>query len=171
MTALATAADMLVRYDEPTIRDLLSDTATPASDDNLANNARLTAMLTAGSGHVLASALAGNNYTEEELLAMTGNGQAMLVDLVCTITFCKLMRRRPGRFKPEDIIGQEKAVQEWLDALRKGQRLFPIAAHQTASNPTIDGPTAVEFQNLNLISTRTKNFYPHVASRLPIGRG
>lgn len=171
MTALATSADMLVRYDENVVRDLLSDANTPVTATDLDDNARLTAILETASGYVLAAAIAGGNYTEAELSALTGNGAAMLQDLVCTIAVCKLMRRRPGRFKIEDIRSQEKDTEEWLNALRKGQRLFPIDSHVDASLPTIDGPTAVDYVRLNLITERTRNFFPSQAQRLPIGRG
>lgn len=170
--AFATAADVVTRFDDRVVRDLLSDTGEPATD--IDTNPNLLAILNSASGHVLSAAISGNNYTEAEitaLIAANGMGAAIVVDMVCQIAFCKMMRRRPGKFPPETIAGMEESVNEWLTQLRQGKRLLPIDNHVEASAVTIDGPTALDYQRLNLITSRTQNFYPSVSSRLPIGRG
>ena len=171
MTAFADAAALIDRFDERTVRDLLSDTDIPAPEADLSTNARLTVILNAASGAILAAALAGNNYTEAELNALTGISAAWITDITCQLAFCRLARRRPQRFELEYLKSLEEPVNETLDQLRHGKRVLPIDSHLSASLPTIDGPTAVDYERMNLISSRTRNFYPNVASRLPRGRG
>lgn len=168
MTALATYEDLTSRFDERSIRDLVSDTGDPT--EALEACPIVTTLLESASGQILAAALAGNNYTEAELTALTGNAAALVKEMVCRLAVGGLMRRRIGRFRPEEIEAIEQSAIEWCTQLRQGKQLLPILAHQEASLPTIDGPTAVDYDRLNMITTRTRNFYPAVATRLPRGR-
>lgn len=170
MTALITAEQFVDHFDERDIRDLLSDDGDPFAGD-LATSDRLTHILESASGNLLAAASAGANYTEAELSGLEGNAQALMVEIVCTLAVVRLHRRRTNKLADETVKAWEEAAQGYLDMLRKGQRIFPVEAHQAAGLPTIGGPTAVDYNRMNLITTRTKNFYPSVASRLPLGRG
>lgn len=170
MAALATADDLIARYDERDIRDLVKDDGTAASGSLTANTLVLAA-LTSASGHVLAAAANSQNYTETDLAALTGNAQALLVDIVCQLAMVRLHRRRANNLNHEVFKALNEEAEAYLDMLRKGQRIFPVEAHQAAGLPTIGGPTAVDYERMNLITSRTKHFYPSVASRLPLGRG
>jgi len=171
VTAFATADELVDRFDERTIRDLLSDTDEPAAQVPLSDNTRLAAIMDSASGMVLSAALAGNNYTEAELNALTGIAKAWITDLTCQLVFARLARRRPGRFDAAYLESLEEPARQWLDDLRHGKRILPVANHLEASTMTVDGPTAVDYDRLNLITSRTRHFFPNTAQRLPRGRG
>lgn len=169
MTAYATADDLIERYDERIVRDLLSDDGVPVSK-KLTTVDRLTSQLTAASGRVEAAALCGKLYTTEQLEALTGNSLALLKELVCDLTMIRLIMRRPEKFDDEHRKVLREETEEYLSMLRKGERLFDIDANIEAGLPSIDGPTATTYQRLNMIPDRVKNYYPARATRLPIGR-
>jgi phage gp36-like protein len=168
--ALATPSDMIARYDERSIADLLSDTGDPVESADLATDTKLLAALESASGRVEAAVLVSNNYTAAELAGLTGNSLALLKDIVCDIAMARLLRRRPEKIGEDSLASIAKESEDYLDRLRNGDRLFDVPAHREAGTPSVDGPTAVDYQNLNLIPDRTKHFYPRRSGRLPIGR-
>jgi phage gp36-like protein len=169
MAAYATADDLVARYDERTIRDLLSDDGTPVTE-RLTSHTRLTSLLEAASGRVEAASLNAKMYTAVQLAALTGNSLGLLKDIVCDLAMIRLIMRRPEKFSSEQIKDMREAAEGYLEQLRKGERLFAIDANIDAGLPTIDGPTAVDYERLNLIPDRIRNYYPSRARRLPIGR-
>lgn len=166
--AYANSSDLIDRYDERTIKDLLSDTGEQIAD--LAENSKLLALLDASSGRVDAALLVANHYTTKELTELTGNSLALLKDIVCDIAMAKLLKRRPENLGRESIEAVTKEAEEYLDRLRNGNRLFDIPAHIEAGLPEVTGPTVADYDRLNLIPDRTKHFYPPRSRRLPIGR-
>jgi phage gp36-like protein len=166
--AYADPSDMIVRYDEQTVKDLLSDTGEPIVD--LTTNAKLLALLEAASGRLEAALLVARHYTVVELSALTGNSLALLKDIVCDLTMTKLLRRRPEKFGSDAIKAASQEAEEYLDRLRNGERLFDVPAHIDAGLPSVDGPSTIDYQNLNLIPDRTQRFYPARMRRLPLGR-
>jgi hypothetical protein len=159
---------MIVRYDERTIKDLLSDTGEPIAD--LTGNTALTALLEAASGRVEAALLVARIYSTDQLAALTGNSLALLKDIVCDLTMAKLLRRRPEKYGADAIKAASQEAEEYLDRLRKGERLFDIDANITAGLPKVEGPSTLDYEWLNLIPDRTQRFYPARMRRLPLGR-
>lgn len=164
----ADAEDLIARYDEQTVKDLLSDTGEPIAD--LGGDERLSALLESASGRVEAALLVAKHYNANDLEGLTGNSLALLKDIVCDLTMARLLRRRPEKFGGEAIANVAKEAEDYLDRLRNGDRIFDVPARQEAGLPSIDGPTALDYERLNLIPDRTKNFYPVRGRRLPIGR-
>lgn len=168
----ATPANMVDRWDESLLRDLCSDGSNPVVD--LSTDAKMLAALNSTAGMIEAAAFNSANYSTEEFAALEtedGHGWALLVDLNCCLAMGRLMRRRPGRVADETVKGLIEEAEGYLDKLRNGTRIFPIAAHEQKGAPTIGGPSALDYERMNLITSRTRNFYPSTGSRLPIGRG
>ena len=168
MASYASAADLVNFADEQTVKDLLSDTGTYTG--TLSTDTKLTALLQAASGAVEAACGVSNLYMPTDLAALTGNTQVLLKELVCQLTLVLLVRRRPEKYGNEYWQAIRKEAEDYLDRLRKGERLFDDANKRQAGLPTIDGPSAVQYQYLNLIPSRTRNFFPSVGQRLPLGR-
>lgn len=164
----ATAEDMVARFDESLLRDLCSDGDTPVVD--LAGSAKMVAALATGAGKIEAAVYVSNNYTPAELATLTGNSLALLVDLNCGLAMGTLLRRRPGRAADDVQKAIIEEANEMLEQIRSGTRLFTLEVHAESGLPTIGGPTAVDYSRLNMITSRTRNFYPSVASRLPTDR-
>lgn len=168
--AYATTEDLRARYGEQTLRDLASDTGHPVVD--LASNLRLKTALSAASGRLRAAVKVGQIYSDDDLTALIGDDLELLKDLVCELAMLRLMAARPEKFPSESIQAQKKELEEYLDMLRKGQRLFGgVDAAAEAGVAKVDGPSALDLENLNLITVRTNRFFPSFASRLPRGRG
>ncbi len=166
--AYASPGDLVDRYDERTISELLSDTEEPVAD--ITSNDKLLAILAGASGRVDAALLVSGNYTTDELTSLTGNSLALLKDIVCDLAMGRLLRRRPEKIGADSIAAASQDAEDYLDRLRKGERLFDVGSHVDAGQPEVTGPTTLDYARLNLIPDRTKNFYPPRSKRLPIGR-
>lgn len=168
MAAYADYDDLIAFSDENTVRDLLSDSGDYEGDASA--DAKLLTQLEAGSGAVESACGVSSMYTPDDLAALTGNSLALLKQLVCGLTMVGLVRRRPEKFGSEYWQAVKAEAEAYLDRLRKGERLFDDSTKRTAGLPTTDGPTAIELSNLNLLPSRTRNYFPGVGQRLPIGR-
>jgi len=174
MSVSVTYADLISRCDERVLQDLVSDTNTPVGD--ISTDARITSALQSGGGRVEAACRVASLYTNAQLeaLADVGNENALALykDIVCQLALVKLLRRRPEKYASEDLAAMKEEAEEYLDRLRKGERLFGTedSPQAAAGLPTVNGPTAITYQRLNMIPDRTRNFYPTRKQRLPIGR-
>lgn len=166
--AYALYSDLVKRFDERTLADLASDNDSPVVD--LSTDAKITAALSSASGRINSAVMQAGHYTAVELAALTGDDLEFLVDLTCELAMAWLVRRRPSPETAEWAKALFERTEETITKIRQGQNLFNVALHKEAGLPEVDGPTTVDYQNLNLIPDRTKNFYPSRASRLPLGR-
>jgi hypothetical protein len=169
MAAYVDSDDLINFYDQNTVEDLLSDTGNYTGP--IESDTKLTALAEAASGQVEAACGVSNLYSPTDLAALTGNSLALLKRLVCQLLMVTLVRRRPEKWADEYWKKMEEGAEAYLDRLRKGERLFDDASKREAGLPTIDGPTAIELTYLNVLTTRTRNYFPGVGTRLPIGRG
>src|SRR5690606_22659735 len=111
--------------------------------------------------------LVGGIYSTTQLAALTGNSLSKLVRLTCDIAMAYLFERRP-LYDNERAGKLHDRVKDQLDRLRKGENVFNLAENIEAGKPTVDGPTTLDYQNLNLVRDRVRNYYP--GRRLPGNR-
>lgn len=163
----ATPAEMELFYDVADLKDLCSDSGTPA--DSLTANPILLKLLLVGSGQVDAALSMGKMYTPAQLAALTGNSLALLQRITCQVAWAHLCYRRLNQ-DPERYDKALEVSQKWLSRLQKGENVFAIDVNIEAGLPTTDGPTVTDYDRLNLLPDRVKNFYPSRASRLPTNR-
>lgn len=168
--AYANSSNLIAAFDVRDVRDLASDTGTAVDEAALPTSEPIVLALERASGDVDAAAMVGKMYTESDLSQLTGNARSMLIGMVCDRAMAYLMRRRPEKFSDVAIEAILARTDKFLDSLRDGQRVFNVATVLDAGLPTIDGPEAVDYEEMNLITDRTHHFYPSRASRLPIGR-
>jgi phage gp36-like protein len=167
--AYATPQDLTHFYDESIVADLVDDGGEGVAD--LKTNPTLLALLDSASGRVESACSVASLYSPEDLAALSGTSKALLTELVCDLAMIRLLRRRQTT-KYEELRNQIQDAEEYLDRLRKGERIFGgMAEVREAGLPAIEGPSIATYERLNLIPDRTRNFYPHRSSRLPIGRG
>lgn len=167
--AYADPTDLATYFDVNVISDLASDDGTPVQDYTTDGN--ITAALSAASGQINAAVMVGEIYVAADLSALTGDDLQLLKEICCQLAMAKLIRRRPEKYGNESYQQYVKDAEEYLDRLRKGERLFNLAAQAGAGIPEIDGPTIVTVTNNNLITSRSRNFYIDPGRRLPLGRG
>ena len=168
MASYATPSDMADRFDVRTLRDLASDTGEAVAD--VAGDDHILVALADASGRVDAAVLIGGLYTTTQLGDLAGNSLALLKRLVCDLAMAYMIGRRPERYGSEALKAIHDASEDYLERLRRGERLFDVAAAIAAGLPEIDGPSIVQYNRLNLIPDRTKRFYPGRITRLPTDR-
>ena len=163
----ASAADLVNRFDERDLADLASDSGSPAID--VSTDARVSKALQTASGRINSSLMVAGLYTAAQLAEVAGDDLEYLKDLTCSLAMVFLLRRRGTKYR-EQYEGLAEQTEEQLELLRSGKNLFNLDVKKTAGQPTVDGPTAVVYERLNLLPDRTKDFFPNRGSRLPIGR-
>ena len=156
--AYAASTDLTARFDERVIADLASDSGEPVGD--LSSDATVEAALDDASGRIDAAVTVAQHYTPTQLAALTGTDLALLKRLTCELAMLFLMGRRQESWLGNDYERLEKRVEDQLDRLRRGERLFGLEANRNAGLPTIDGPTTTQYDNLHLLRGRVHNFYP-----------
>jgi len=130
-SAYATPDDMAARYDARTLCDLCSDTGSRLAPTALASSPRLLQILMDASGEVEAAAFVAGAYSPGDLAAMAGTASgALLARLVCDLAMGMLFDARPDREGAAPKYAE--AAEKKLEALRKGQRVFGLAAQQDA---------------------------------------
>jgi hypothetical protein len=167
--AIVTPAILIDFYDETIVADLVSDDGLPEPD--LATNAKLLRILNAAEGRLESACTVANIYTPTELAALTGTSLALAEELISGLAMAALLRRR-GTGKYSEIKERVDDCEDFLDRLRKGERLFGGESDaREAGLPSVDGPTIATYRRLNMLPDRVGHFYPNRSSRLPIGRG
>ena len=167
MAAYATSTQLLERYDANEIADLASDEGQAVTRIALLTDSKVAASLSDASGEVEAALLVGGMYTTDQLEGLTGNAAAKLVRMTCDIAMCFLYERRP-LYNVDNVAKFRELADKYLDRLRKGENVFNVAANIGAGTPSVDGPTTVGYESLNLVRDRVQNYYP--GRRLPNNR-
>lgn len=169
--AYAVPTDMMKYFDAVTIADLLSDDGDTITD--VTSSPILLEYLLASSGQIEAACEVAELYTSADLQNLSDSGTALLRRIVCTLAAVMLVQRRFQKYGSDFWLEREKWVEQYLDRLRQGQRLFsdPLGAKADAGAPSVDGPSAEVYAYLNMLPDRTQNYYPNRAQRLPLGRG
>jgi phage gp36-like protein len=171
MVAYATPNQMFANYDVRTIGDLCSDTGTRVVIPALLTDPNLINAINSASGIIDSALMAGGMYTPADLQSIIGslvsstntdNTPYMLVNLCCEIAMYILLARRPAydtkRMKDlqELIYGPTGTITK----LKQGQNVLGLPGQLDAGLPSVDGPTTLEYNNLNLMRDRCKNYYP-----------
>lgn len=160
MAAYATPSDMLIHADARDIGDLVTDDGTQVFPAALLTNQILLEFLKRSSGDVESALVVGNRYSTAQLENLTGNSRAKLVDLVCDLTVIRLLKRRPGKDLEQLKLMSEMADVK-LDRLRKGENIFDLTEIRNAGVAAVDGPSTLDFQDLNLVRDRVgSRYYP-----------
>ncbi len=169
MPSYAQPSDMLNCFDANILGDVVSDTGVQVDIGSLSEDQKLLSALARASGEVEAAVLAGGMYQISDLTSLTDNGQALLIDMVCCVAMCKLLRRRPTKSTQELLEGVCKDARDQIQALRKGESVFggTTNANQGQLAETT-GISTYDVETLHMIRDRTQNYFPR--RDLPAGR-
>jgi hypothetical protein len=158
---------MEARYDGNVLSQLCSDGNTPVM--SLSTAPPMVAALSEASGLINSAVTVAQNYTPAELAALTGDDMQMLVGLTCRLAIGRLLQRRPTSGYQKSFEENIKEANEFLDRLRKGERIFAVQANLESGIPEVCGPSAQTFRRLNMLADRCYNYYPR--RNIPLGRG
>jgi phage gp36-like protein len=90
----ATAQNMLDRYDNRRLGQLVRDDGTEATSTQLLSDTILAAALSDAASILNSAIFRGNRYLPTDLAALTGDDQALLIRVNCDLAFGLLHRRR-----------------------------------------------------------------------------
>lgn len=171
MAAYVTATEFIARYDKRLLGDLASVDGVRVTSSALSSDTRITTALEDASGEVDAAVKIANRYTATDLSGLTGNGLQYLKKIVCDIAFYLLIDRRAlNNVMREEADRRFKVYRAHLEDLRQGKQIFDVEAAKEAGLPNTGGPTSVEANNLNTMTSRVRgHLYP--VRRFPVGRG
>lgn len=165
---LVTPQDMRNRYDRSMLLRLSFDDDAAHTQDELAGSQILLTALEEAEAEVFAALSVAQMYTKEQLNQLTPESLQLYKRIVCEIALCFLYLRR-GAESRESVKDMRVVAEEYLDRLRKGERLFSIEGSdvkERAGHGTLVAPTAVHLQNLNGITQRASVYFGGIAQRL-----
>jgi phage gp36-like protein len=149
--AYATTQDLLLRYDERRVADLVSDTGTRSTNPAASPVAEMA--LEDASGMIDAACRVSGRYKSIDLLGMTGHGANLLARLCCDLAYGLLVGRRGYSSTDQKAMApQFEFANALLDSIRKGERVFDVYDGQDA-----DAGTATMNTVLSL-KTRTAGY-------------
>lgn len=161
---------MLARADLRTISQLLSDTGTALTSDQVLASATLTTLLQEASGIVETAATQGGVYVIDPnatppindlafVQANNGNAAALLSGIVCRLTLWLLWERRPQFRSDDKPPPQAQWALELLEDLRLGKRVLGILERQTSGVIGEHRMTREEYRELGLPSTVASRYF------------
>ena len=133
-------AQMLDFVDIRTIAQLLSDGQVPISEAEALTSQRLVNILMSASGHVESACMVGSRYVINpyanppinDLAALNGNSQMLLIQLVAGIACWLLWMRRPSFAPRIQLPGVAEIAKEMLGQLERGEAIFGTVEAQTS---------------------------------------
>lgn len=159
MASYCTPAQFLTRKDARTIGDLVADDGTQVSAAALLSDTNLSTALADASGDIEAALLVGGRYTTEQLEGLTGNSSSYLQRICAEIATYYLLVRRP-EVNQELLDHYDRIRERYLKTLKSGEEIFDLDTTIRASQPSVDGPSTQDYEDLNMIRDRVNNYFP-----------
>lgn len=162
-----TPADMLARFDIRMLLRLCFDDDAAYDQAALEQSPILIAAIGDACGEFRAAVSVAGMYDEDQLNRLTEDSQSLAKRIICELAASFLYSRRGGEAR-ETIKELRLSAEEYLDRLRKGERLFSLQEDDTkekAGRPTLEEPTVVELRNLNGVTQRARVYFGDVARR------
>lgn len=162
LMAYATGDDLLSRYDARVLGDLVRDDGVRSSPAELALDEMVETALSAAEGELNSRVLKGNRYRVEDLSALSGPDSEFLKDIVCTLAFFWLHRRRSWVEISDSMREARKMVNETLKALSEGEAIFNLEGTRNAGVAKVEAVSRVELErDWNLLrDVAAGKFYP-----------
>jgi|SRR5579859_733227 len=136
-TSFAAPSDVLARFDQRVIGDLVEDLGLNVSTPALLSDPNLQTVLNDASGEIVAACITNGHYTTANLFALASSGLpsgSLLIRLTCALALSWLLGRR---FYNEDEISKKIPDNKWaferLEMLKNGQRVFELPAANAQS--------------------------------------
>lgn len=168
--AYADGDDLVARYDIDLVGDLATDDRESLDRDDIPTHPHVLVALDDASGEIDAALKAGGRYTAAQLAGLTGNDLAFLKRIVCGLAIAAMHERRPEALDSATVERLTKRALDAITELRGGKNVFGLEEHFEAGLPDTGGPTALDLETRNDLSTRMGRFFPSPDSRLPRGR-
>jgi hypothetical protein len=156
MTAFASSADMIARYDVRTLGDLLADDGSRVASGGMAANTRLTAALKSATGRLKAAILRAERYSVDEIENMQDSAHAdydeesseYLKTLTCAVAFWEIWKAKPQ--KQNDSSHRKdvrKEADEAIKLMQSGEEVFNVPRATDAGTPKVATVTRAEIES------------------------
>jgi len=159
MPTYAAADDLVKRFDERDIQQLVVDDSSDSTTVDVSSNARVETALDDAEGEVIAALRKGGRYEAAQLAALTGTDLEYLKRIICEIAMVHLFRRR-ATTNPDVLKFYEDIRKGHIKDLQDGNSVItgdePAAAGAGAVNN--EGPSIAEWNERNLWRDRAKYF-------------
>lgn len=167
MSAYASPADMIARYDVRQLGDLVRDDGERATSDELLTDTVMQTALDDAAGEIEAACMQSQRYTATELASLTGNSRNYLNRLNCMLAFANLWNRRQwGTMHDDQRDEANNQAKKQLERLRKGEHVFDLEPQKDAGLPSVSTPTVAQITQQNyVVDACRRGYYP--ARRLP----
>lgn len=162
MAAYADADDLIARYDTRILGDLVNDSGERITEAELSGNSKITTALEGASGELNANVLRGNRYSVSDISALTGNDLVFLKDIICTLAFARLYRRRSWVEISDSMKESMEYAERKLKALGNGEVIFNIEDTRNAGAPSVTAVSRVEItRDWELVADKCRgHIYP-----------
>lgn len=163
MAAIATAAEMVKRYDVRLLGDLVGDAGVRVGPSELVDDPNLQQAIDDAWGEILAALLMSQRYSEADLAGLSGESQKYLVRINCQIALGNLQERRG--WKEDDTraaahVAAANRARKELEDLRTGKKVLNVEAVTAAGLPEIRQPTVSSVRRNNLaVDEARRGFY------------
>jgi hypothetical protein len=173
LTPYCTVQQFLLRHDNRTIAQWVSDIGIPAVIPDLtttgtqANNVLLE-LLGSASGLLESAVMMGNKYSVGDLQAVAtqaGNSAKFLASIVADVALYELWDRRPNRDTP--IPPKTELAFTWLQKLQDGERIFALQEQADAGRIDHFVEMASDVQARWGTVVQARNFFGTRANQLP----
>jgi hypothetical protein len=125
--------DLKPFIDKRWLAQLISDAGAPVGGDPFADSVVLPSLILAAGGEVESACLVGGKYTPDDLNNLLANSKQLLIRIIAGLV---VKQGRERRMYVEDEKRQNLPIarfaQTQLDLIRKGERIFSVAAVQDA---------------------------------------
>ncbi len=162
------STDLTARFDRRAICRLCFDDDRDHSENELANAPILNAALMDALGEFKACLKVRGLYSDEQLERLTPESLSLAKRLVCELAMAYLYARRNG--ETDNVRQLRASVNEYLDRISKGERLFSIIddkRKEQAGRASMTTPNAFELMQENLVTSRAAPYFGRVDKRLP----
>ena len=161
MAAFATPQNMLDTFDARTLGDLCSDDAHRVSEAALLTDPKMLRALNFATGRIMGACLRAKRYSRDDLEGLTGESEALLIDMTCRVALWWLWQRKPYT---DDQQRQQAKVNsdEALEQMRMGDHVFDVEDAKEAGLPSAETVTRVEIERdwSLFVDEARGNFYP-----------
>ena len=161
------ASDMLARFDFRMLLRLCFDDDAAYDQTALEKSPILLAAISDACGEFRAAVSVAGMYDEDQLGRLTEDSLSLAKRIICELAASFLYSRRGGEAR-ETVKELRASAEEYLDRLRKGERLFSLredATKEKAGRPALEEPSVVELRNLNGVTQRARVYFGDVARR------
>jgi phage gp36-like protein len=163
MTAIATRAEMIKRFDVRMLGDLVGDAGVRVSHADLVTDANLQAAIDDAWGEIIGALMMSQRYTQTDIDALAGESKQYLIRLNCLIALGNLWERRPWSDDDQRAHAVDRAdrARKELDELRTGKKVLNIEAAKDAGLPEARAPSLAVVTRTNLtVDDARRGFYP-----------